>query len=109
MDDEVAKWLYDALQASKQIRKFVGDKSAEDYTSDALLSSAVERQFEIVGEALKRIRDRDEEFIEGIDGWRGAISFRNILAHGYDDIDNEVVWGIMKMTCRCSSVVLKFT
>ncbi len=96
MDDDLAKWLFDALQASKYIRVFVKDKSYEDYRSDALLSSGVERQFEIIGEALKRVRDKNKVFIEEIRGWRGAISFRNILAHGYDDIDDELVWGIIK-------------
>jgi uncharacterized protein with HEPN domain len=50
-----------------------------------------------LGEALRRIRDRDEKFLEqSINGWRGAISFRNILAHGYDNIDNEIAWGIIE-------------
>ncbi|MDA0350521.1 MAG: DUF86 domain-containing protein [Verrucomicrobia bacterium] len=96
MDDEVAKWLFDALQASKHIRNFVKGKSYEDYRSDVLLMSGVERQFEVIGEALKRVRDRDDVFIGEIRGWRGAISFRNILAHGYDEIDDELVWGIIE-------------
>ena len=80
MDDEGSKWLFDALQAAKHIRSFVKDKSYEDYRSDLLLISGVERQFEIIGEALKRVRDKDNAFIEEIRGWRGAIYFRNILA-----------------------------
>ncbi len=96
MDDDVAKWLFDAFQASKYIRDFLKGKTYEDYRSDALLKSGVERQFEIIGEALKRVRDKNEVFIEEIQGWRGAISFRNILAHGYEDIDDELVWGIIE-------------
>ena len=96
MDNEVSMWLFDALQAAKRIRSFVKGKSFEGYRSDVLLISAVERQFEIIGEALKRVRDRDDVFIQEIRGWRGAISFRNILAHGYDEIDDELVWGIIE-------------
>jgi uncharacterized protein with HEPN domain len=97
MEVEVKKWLFDAYQASQAIREFLKEKKFEDYSADLMLSSAVERQFEILGEALKRIRDKDEEFLEmSITGWRGAISFRNILAHGYDHLDNEVIWGIIK-------------
>ena len=52
MDDNVAKWLFDAFQASKYIREFVKGKTYEDNRSDALLKSGVERQFEIIGEVL---------------------------------------------------------
>ena len=55
-----------------------------------------EGNFEIVGEALKRLREKDETAIDRIKGSRDAISFRNILAHGYDTIDNELVWGIVQ-------------
>lgn len=97
MEVEIQKWLFDAHQASRTIQEFLKEKEFEDYTDNLMLSSAVERQFEILGEALKRIRDRDELFLEtSITGWRGAISFRNILAHGYDHIDHEVVWGIIE-------------
>ncbi|MEM0967421.1 MAG: HepT-like ribonuclease domain-containing protein [Verrucomicrobiota bacterium] len=97
MEIEIRKWLYDAYRASQAIRDFLKEKEFEDYQVDRMLSSAVERQFEILGEALKRIRDTDEGFLESsITGWRGAISFRNILAHGYDHIDNELVWGIIE-------------
>lgn len=97
MEVEIQKWLFDAHQASLAIREFLKEKDFEDYTADLMLSSAVERQFEILGEALKRIRDKDEAFLDkSIRGWRGAISFRNILAHGYDHIDDEIIWGIIE-------------
>ena len=97
MEVEIQKWLFDAHQASQAIRGFLNEKDYEDYCQDLMLSSAVERQFEILGEALKRIRDKDEKFLEtSIIGWRGAISFRNILAHGYDHLDDEIIWGIIE-------------
>ena len=97
MENEIQKWLFDAHQASLAIREFLKEKEFEDYTGDLMLSSAVERQFEILGEALKRIRDKDGEFLDrSITGWRGAISFRNILAHGYDNIDDDIIWGIIE-------------
>ena len=97
MEIEIQKCLYDAHKASEAIQEFLKNKEFEDYIDDLMLRSAVERQFEILGEALRRIRDRDEKFLEkAINGWRGAISFRNILAHGYDNIDNEIVWGIIE-------------
>ncbi|MCH2154837.1 MAG: DUF86 domain-containing protein [Opitutales bacterium] len=94
---EIQKWLFDAHDASQAICEFLKGKEFTDYTSNLLLRSAVERQFEILGESLKRIRDKDEAFLEtSIVGWRGAISFRNILAHGYDHIEESIVWGIIE-------------
>jgi len=96
MDEDLAKWLYDAHMAARQIRSFVVDATFGQYQDDIMLRSAVERQFEITGEALKRIRDYDLDTFESIRGARGAVSFRNILAHGYDSIDEEIVWGIIQ-------------
>lgn len=96
MDKTVLKHCYDALEASKKINQFIGYKSLQDYVHDDFLRSAVERQFEILGEALNRIKKLDETALESIEGYRGAISFRNILAHRYDGVDNLVVWGIIQ-------------
>ncbi len=96
METEILKWLFDAAEGCRNILDFTRSKDAADYGRDLLLRSAVERQFEIVGEALRRTRDRDAALVESIDGWRGAISFRNILAHGYDHVDDALVWGIIE-------------
>lgn len=96
MDPKIYKWLFDALEASKNICGFLEEKTFENYRSDLLLKSSVERQFEIIGEALRWVRDEDEKLIEGIEGWRGVISFRNILAHSYNSIEDEIVWGIIE-------------
>lgn len=96
MGSEIQKWLFDAYCAAKHIHTFVEGNGLYDYRTDRLLSSAEERQFEIIGEAFRRIRDNDEEFLQEIEGWRGAISFRNILSHGYDHIENDLVWGIIE-------------
>lgn len=96
MDDDILKWLTDAKSASKNIQSFLETKSFQDYQNDLLLRSGVERQFEIVGEAIRRIREKNPALLEDIEGWRGAISFRNILAHGYDSIAEDIVWGIIE-------------
>ena len=96
MDENILKFIYDALEACKRINRFVEQRSFEDYNQDEYLRSAVERQFEIVGEALTRIRKIDDEISDSIEGSREAISFRNILAHGYDSVDNVIVWSIIE-------------
>lgn len=57
-----------------------------------MLRAAVEREFEIVGEALKQLADRDADAAKRIPEMRRIVSFRNILVHGYADVDHEVVW-----------------
>ncbi|VGO15852.1 hypothetical protein PDESU_04439 [Pontiella desulfatans] len=70
--------------------------SFEEYQIDRKTQSAVERKFEIIGEALNRISRIDGNVLEKIRDYRSIISFRNILAHGYDSIDERVVWGIIE-------------
>lgn len=78
------------------IAEFTKDKAFEDYAASALLRSAVERQFEIIGEALNRLKRIDEETIEKITDYQRIIGFRNILAYGYDVISDEIVWDIVR-------------
>ncbi len=60
--------------------------------SDKKTKAAVERQFEIIGEALNRVKKIDITMLADIDNWREIIGFRNVLAHGYDVIEDDIVW-----------------
>jgi uncharacterized protein with HEPN domain len=96
MELEVKKLVYDIDQAVKLIEDFTRDKQLEDYTDDLLLRSAVERQFEIIGEALSRLRRTNPTVISRISDYQRIIAFRNVLAHGYDVVSDEVVWDIVQ-------------
>ena len=96
MKDDVLKELHDILEAASNIRRFLTGKKYEDYAEDDLLRSAVERKFEIIGEALNRIGKADPSVLSEIREHRSIISFRNILIHGYNSIDNRIVWGIVE-------------
>lgn len=78
------------------IETFTAGKGFEDYERDALLRSAVERQFEIVGEAMSRMLLLAPELLPRITDARRIIAFRNRLIHGYASLANEVVWGIVE-------------
>jgi uncharacterized protein with HEPN domain len=96
MDDRAKKHLHDILEACKLIEKFIGNKTLSDYHNDPLLRSAVERQFQIIGEALQQMMRDFPSTAKSISDHRSIINFRNILVHGYDMIDDEVVWGIIE-------------
>ncbi|MBN2212205.1 MAG: DUF86 domain-containing protein [Sedimentisphaerales bacterium] len=88
-------FLEDIRLASENILAFTRNKTRDDYCRDALLRSAVERQFEIIGEAMKLLLQSNAAIAEQIPEYRRIIAFRNILIHGYFAIDNHVVWDVI--------------
>jgi uncharacterized protein with HEPN domain len=91
-----AKKYLDERQATTRIREFVGGKTWDDYEADALLRSAVERQFEIIGEALNKLSQSEPAVSSKITDHRRIVAFRNILIHGYAAIDDRVVWDVVQ-------------
>ena len=93
---EARKYLFDIREACARIAEFTADRTFEDYTQDALLRSAVERQFEIVGEAMARLLRAAPELEGRITDCRKIIAFRNILIHAYAAVSDAVVWGTVE-------------
>lgn len=92
MNGETRKNLIDILQAAEEIQIFTHGMDFKAYQNSPITQRAVERDFEIIGEALNRIRQIDTELIEKVSGYHRIIGFRNILIHGYDIIDEMIVW-----------------
>jgi uncharacterized protein with HEPN domain len=93
---ESKKYLYDALQAGRNIRVFCEGKTLADYQADRQLRSATERQFEIIGEALRKLSSEDAATVTRISEYQRIIAFRNILIHGYAEIDDRIVWDVLQ-------------
>lgn len=89
---EAKKYLYDIQQAASRIADFTFGKQLDDYRRNAMVRSAVERQFEIIGEALAQLAKLDEKAVVRIGEHRRIIAFRNILIHGYTEVDDRLVW-----------------
>lgn len=85
-------FLWDAHTAASAIARFLTDRSYDDFLDDDMLRSAVERQFEIIGEALTQLTKIDVQLVSRIPDATNAIGFRNVLIHGYAKIDNAIVW-----------------
>lgn len=100
MHADAHKLLWDAQQAAERIVRFTAGRTYADYGADEFLRSAVERQFEIVGEALNRMARIDPDIATAIPELPRIIAFRNILIHGYASVDNRIVWGVMETSLR---------
>lgn len=96
MPFEAKKYLYDIRQAADLVATFTSGKRLADYEADAMLRSAVERQFEIIGEALAQLARLDQALASRITEYRRIIAFRNILIHGYAEVDHRIVWDIVE-------------
>ncbi len=93
---EAAKYLYDVQHASATLAEFVAGRDWAEYQRNTMLRAAVERQFEIIGEALAQLGRRNPALLEKIDDYRQIIAFRNILIHGYAEVDDALVWDIVQ-------------
>jgi len=82
------------VTAAEVIGDFISGRTLADYKADLMLRSAVERQFEILGEALARALRQDPELYTRLPASRGAIDFRNVIAHEYDALSAATVWDI---------------
>lgn len=88
------KLLLDVREAGESILQHTSGKTLSEYSADRFFRRAVEREFEIIGEALRRIELRDPSVAARISELRRIIDFRNRIIHGYDTVDDAVVWGI---------------
>lgn len=92
METEIKKYLFDIHESIDSIEKYLGNKRDFNfYLADKMLRRAVEREFEIIGEAMSRIEKLDSTL--NITAKKLIISMRNRVIHGYDKIDNEIIWG----------------
>ena len=92
MTDRVPKLLVDALGAIEAVQEFVAGISLADYAADKMRRSAVERQLEILGEACSRLAKLEPAMVDSVANLKLAIDMRNRIIHGYDSVDDEIVY-----------------
>jgi uncharacterized protein with HEPN domain len=93
---EVRALLFDVREACRLLSTFTAGKTFSDYCSDPLLRSAVERQFEIIGEALNKAVKLDKGLVSQISECKKIIAFRNFLIHAYALVSDDSVWKIIE-------------
>ncbi len=92
MSKQAAAFLWDARRAAERIARFTAGRLYDDYLNDDMLRAAVERQFEIIGEAFSGLRRIDPALAAQLPDFQQIIAFRNVLIHGYATIDDRIVW-----------------
>ena len=75
---------------------FTKNKTVEDYKSNRAFRSAVERELQIIGEAISQLDNVSPETSAQISEHRNIIGFRNVLVHGYDSLNPETVWNVVE-------------
>lgn len=84
--------IKDALEF---IFRFVENKSENEFQHDLILRFAIERQIEIIGEAVSRI-DPDLLALQSHMPWRSIVGMRNILSHEYFAVQPQLLWNVIK-------------
>lgn len=95
MDNNIKTWLYDILSSINEIESYFVEtpKLFEVYQNDLKTKRAVERNIEIIGEAMSRILKEDNRI--QISNSRKIVDVRNRIIHGYDSVSDDVIWGIV--------------
>lgn len=94
MNRDLRKYLFDIQESINSIFNYLGEqRDFKAYQADKLLRRAVEREFEIIGEASNRILKSDPNF--PLKNARRIVDLRNWVIHAYDSVDNVIIWGII--------------
>ena len=94
MKREIKKYLFDIKTSIDSINNFLGEKrDFFEYQENKLLRRGIEREIEIIGEAMSRILKLNQSI--KIKNARQIVDARNWVIHGYDKVDDVVIWGIV--------------
>ena len=96
MQRDACAFIWDAIKAAEAVQSFVRDRDYEAFLDDDLVRSAVERQLQIVGEALTQVAKLDPQCSARVPDLPRIVAFRNILVHGYAGIDYDTVWRLIQ-------------
>jgi len=93
---EPQKYLYDMLSSCEFLLEFTRNRTVDDYTSDRGFRSALERELQIIGEALIQLEKAAPAVAAQIPEYQNIIGFRHVLVHGYDSLDPETIWNVVE-------------
>ena len=89
-------YLEDMLEACRRVASYTAGMTFEQFLADDRTRDAVARNLEILGEAAKKVPSEIRQRLPAVD-WREACAFRDILAHAYFGIDEQIVWDVVRL------------
>jgi uncharacterized protein with HEPN domain len=97
MDNKILKWLYDVKVSIDEIQSYFTDEKMDffEYRKNVMRKRAVERNLEIIGEAINRILKTDNSYSSKITDAAAIVGLRNQVIHAYDNISDETIWAIL--------------
>jgi uncharacterized protein with HEPN domain len=98
MQRDPRAWLWDVREAARAIEAFVTGLDCDGYAQSELVHSAVERKFEVIGEALNQLAKADTSLAAKVPHLPQIVAFRNQLIHGYALVDHDTVWGVIQQS-----------
>lgn len=90
------KYLHDIIDSSRFLIEFTANRTLEDYKQDRGFHSAVERELQIVGEAVMMLKKLNPQLADKITENNRIIHFRHVLVHGYDILNHELIWNVIE-------------
>jgi len=96
MQHDSRAYLWDVRQAADAILDFVAGIDLKTYAEARIIHSAVERKFQIIGEALNQLSKGDPALAASIPDLPQIVAFRNVLIHGYAVVEHPRVWRIIQ-------------
>lgn len=96
MNNRTRKLLFDVQDSARSIRDWCQNRTFAEYEADRQFRRAVEREFEIIGEALNQPSHEDSATAAQIGQLPRIVGFRNRIIHGYDTVDDATVWGVIE-------------
>jgi uncharacterized protein with HEPN domain len=104
-------WLFrltHMIAAIKEIQLYTKDKTATSFKADRMTVRSVERCFEILGEAARKIPKEVQQELADIP-WARITGLRNILAHDYDETSADILWKTIELDLPDLLIILEKT
>ena len=96
MTNETRQRLLDVLVSCHAIDRYTAGLDFASYERDDMVRDAVERRLGIIGEALSRAAVLEPSLVDRVPDLRHIVGLRNRVIHGYDAVDDEIVWDIVQ-------------